>query len=40
MTGDGPGSALASPGDVNADGYPDYFLGGDVMTRGSAHASS
>jgi hypothetical protein len=31
MGDDGPGSALASPGDVNADGYPDYFLAGDAI---------
>ncbi|MDQ6779235.1 MAG: FG-GAP-like repeat-containing protein, partial [Actinomycetota bacterium] len=28
MTTDGPGSSVATPGDVNGDGYPDYFLGG------------
>lgn len=34
MTKEGPGSAVASPGDVNGDGYPDYFLGGARMDTG------
>ena len=35
MRNDGPGSSVASPGDVNDDGYPDYFLGGDTIKVGS-----
>ena len=35
MRNDGPGSSVASPGDVNGDGYPDYFLGGDTIKVGS-----
>ena len=31
MTAEGPGTQVASPGDVNGDGYPDYFLGGQWM---------
>ncbi len=39
MTRDGPGSSVASPGDVNGDGYPDYFLGGRLLNVGAGENS-
>jgi hypothetical protein len=31
----GPGDTLASPGDVNGDGCPDFFLGGPTLNVGA-----
>ncbi len=39
MSQDGPGSELVSPGDVNGDGYPDYFLGGRLLDGGAGDQS-
>jgi hypothetical protein len=39
MSDSGPGSSVASPGDVNRDGYPDYFLGGRLLDAGAGAAS-
>jgi hypothetical protein len=35
FTRDGPGSSVATPGDVNGDGYPDYFMGGRLLDSGA-----
>ncbi|MDQ6777869.1 MAG: VCBS repeat-containing protein [Actinomycetota bacterium] len=39
MSQNGPGNEIASPGDVNGDGYPDYFLGGRLLDGGAGFGS-